>query len=179
MSAAPSALAKARLPQFFDVRKGEERTALVGFAGLLLLIIAAHRATLASRAGARFGQRRALGGTVAIAVLAALLLFFLPPTHTTAIAVYVLSGIIGSIVARQFWTLVGDGLTVAQGRRLFGLISSAGVVGGMLGSGTTATALNAAPVTRCLKSRLEDWFEPHGRERRHGARDARSAADSP
>jgi len=179
----PLTLARTPLGRLFDVRKGEERVAVLGFAGLLMLIIAAHTvmetardallltgpgpralglvymiiatlalpaATLASRAGARFGQRRALGGTVAIAVCTAVSLFLLPSTHATAIAIYVLSGIIGSIVVPQFWTLVGNALTVAQGRRLFGLISAAGILGGVLGSGTAGAALTVIPVKSLL-----------------------------
>jgi ATP:ADP antiporter, AAA family len=179
----PLTLARTNLAPMFDVRSRGERATLIGFAGLLMLIIAAHTlmetardallltgpgpralgfvymiiamlalpcASLASRAGARFGQRRALAGTVAIAVLAAVSLFFLPPTHATAIAVYVVSGLIGSIVVPQFWTLLGNGVTVAQARRLFSLISAAGIVGGVIGSGTAGAALAFVPVKGLL-----------------------------
>ena len=148
------------MTRLFDVRAGEARGRVAGFAGLLLLIIGAHTilemardtllltgpgpkalglvymvialstvpcAALAARTGERFGQRQALGATLLIAILGPLLLYVIPMSHTMAIATYVLSGLVGSIVVPQFWTLVATALTVAQGRRLLGLIAAGGV----------------------------------------------------
>ncbi|MGD0676398.1 MAG: MFS transporter [Polyangiaceae bacterium] len=167
------------VPRFFDLRHGEARGALLGFAAQLLLIITGHTvleaardalilagpgpralgvvymaiaicawpaAAVAARAGERFGARRALRGTMAIAAAVAVALFLVPATATSAIVTYVVSGLIGSIAVPQFWTLVGKFLTVAQGRRLFGLIAAAGVIGGILGSGTAAAVLVVLPV---------------------------------
>jgi HEAT repeat protein len=171
------------MARLFDVRRGEGRVALLGFAALLLLIITGHTvleaardalllagpgpralgivymaiavcawpaAALAARAGERFGARRSLGGALAVAAALPVLLFVLPRSPTSAMAVYVVSGLIGSIVVPQFWTLVGKVLTLAQGRRLFGLIAAAGVLGGVLGSGAAAGALLVLPVDALL-----------------------------
>ena len=107
-------------------------------------------AALAARASERFGARRALGGTLAFAAVLPVSLFLVPAGTTSAMAVYVVSGLIGSIVVPQFWTLAGKVLTVAQGRRLFGLIAAAGVLGGVLGSGTAAAVLIVLPVRALL-----------------------------
>jgi hypothetical protein len=167
----------------FDVRGGEGRVALTGFAALLLLIITGHTvleaardallltgpgpralglvymiiaafawpaAALAARASERFGARRSLGGALAIAAGLPVVLFLVPSSHVASMAVYVVSGLVGSIVVPQFWTLAGKVLTVAQGRRLFGMIAAAGVLGGVVGSGAAAAALLVLPVRALL-----------------------------
>ncbi len=172
-----------RMGRIFDVRRGEGRVALRGFAALLLLVITGHTvleaardalllagpgpralglvyiiiavcawpaASLVARLSERFGARRALGATIAMAAVLPSSLFVVPPSHASAMAIYVASGLIGSIVVPQFWTLVGKVLTAAQGRRLFGLIAAAGVLGGVLGSGLAATVLLVMPVRALL-----------------------------
>ena len=48
------------------------------------------------------------------------------------------------------WTLVGSAMTVAQGRRLFGLIAAAGVIGGVMGPAMAAATLVYLPVKALL-----------------------------
>jgi ATP:ADP antiporter, AAA family len=171
------------MPRLLDVRDGEGRVALLGFASVLLLIITGHTvleaardallltgpgpralgivyiaiavcawpaASLAALAAERFGARLSLGGTLAIAAVLAIALFVVPASTASAMAVYVVSGLVGSIVVPQFWTLVGKALTVAQSRRLFGLIAAAGVLGGIVGSGTAAVLLLVLSVKALL-----------------------------
>jgi AAA family ATP:ADP antiporter len=172
-----------RLLHVFDVREGEERSDLSGFALLLLLVITAHTiletardallltgpgprslgivymviavcalpvGALAGRLGARIGVARALTVTLLVASVAPLVLYVVPTSRASAMALYIVSGVIASVVVPQFWTLVGSVLTVAQGRRLFGLIASAGVFGGVLGSGAAAVAIQRVPVKSLL-----------------------------
>jgi AAA family ATP:ADP antiporter len=167
----------------FDVRRGEGRIALGGFAVILLLIITAHTiletardallltgpgprvlgfiyvviALCALPAGAvtarlaeKIGVARSLAATLAAAAVAPLVLYASPTTRGTVMALYIVSGVIASVVVPQFWMLVGTVLTVTQGRRLFGLISSAGVFGGVLGSGLAAAAIQKLPVKSLL-----------------------------
>ncbi|HEY8041910.1 MAG TPA: hypothetical protein VIF15_19030 [Polyangiaceae bacterium] len=98
-------------------------------------------AAIAGRAGARLGTRRALIGALLLAALMMTALFLVHTSQTTVMALYVGSSLIGSIVVPQFWTLLGAALTVSQGRRLFGPIGAAAVIGGVLGSGLAALAL--------------------------------------
>lgn len=179
----PRKLLRLHLPPIFDVRAGEGRVALLGFAALLLVIITAHTiletardallltgpgpralglvyvaiavftlptAAAAGRAGSRFGPRRALSITLALAALATVAMFLVPTNRISAVAIYILSGVIASIAVPQFWTLVGTALTVAQGRRLFGLIAAAGVVGGVVGSGVAAVMILVVPAKTLL-----------------------------
>lgn len=167
----------------FDVRPGEGRVAVLGFAAVLLLIIAAHTifetardtllltgpgpralglaymgvasctfpaAALAARAGVRFGSWRVLLGSLAVAAVLSVGLFVLPTSGVSAVTTYVVSGVLGSVLVPQFWILVGTALTVAQGRRLFGLIAAAGIVGGVVGSGSATAALLVVPVRALL-----------------------------
>jgi HEAT repeat protein len=85
-----------------------------------------------------------------LAVLAGIVMFFVPAGPTAAIATYIVSGLLGSILVPQFWTLAGTAFTATQGRRLFGLIAAAGVIGGVLGPSVSALALMALPVKALL-----------------------------
>jgi hypothetical protein len=121
--------------------------------GLVYMMIAAcawPAAALAAHVSERLGTRRALGASLAAASGLAVLLFATPASHAASVAVYVVSGLVGSIVVPQFWTLVGKALTVEQGRRLFGIIAAAGVLGGVVGSGAAAAALVVLPVRGLL-----------------------------
>ena len=173
----------ARLSRLFDIRAGEGRTALLGFALLLMLIICGHTvmetardallltgpgpralgivymaiaattlpaSAVAARAGERFGQRRTLAGMLGVAAAVSVLLFLVPVSNLAAMATYVVSGLLGSILVPLLWTLVGTAMTVAQGRRLFGLIAAAGVVGGVLGPALAAATLAFLPVKSLL-----------------------------
>ena len=180
----------------FDVRPGEARGTVTGFAALLLLVIGAHTtletardallltgpgpralgfvymaiaagtvpaAALVARAGERYGQRRALAGTLAVAVAGPIFLFLVPAGPAAAISTYILSGILGSIPIPQFWMLVGTVLTVAQGRRLFGLISTGGILGESSGPRQRARRWRSFPSRPCCSSRRSRSPPPSGR----------------
>jgi len=57
---------------------------------------------------------------------------------------------VGAVLTPQFWLVAAQMFTVAQGRRLFGLIGAGGVVGGVVGAGTAALVLRALPVNALL-----------------------------
>ncbi len=122
----------------------------LGLVYMLIAVCAWPAAALAARATERLGPRRSLTATLGVAAALPMLLFVVPPSHAASMAVYVVSGLIGSIVVPQFWTLVGQVLTVAQGRRLFGMIAAAGALGGVAGSGAAAGALLVLPVRALL-----------------------------
>jgi len=122
----------------------------LGFVYMAIAAATVPGAAMAAFAAERLGQRRALLLTLTIAVAGPALLFATPMSHAASIGTYVLSGTLGSIVVPQFWTLVGTVLTVGQGRRLFGLISAAGIVGGILGPLVASAALAVLPVKGLL-----------------------------
>jgi hypothetical protein len=118
----------------------------LGIVYMTIAVMAWPAAALASRANERFGARGALAGTLLLAAALCVGLLLGGPGPLVSIAVYVVSGLIGSIAIPQFWMYVGQALTLAQGRRLFGVIAAAGVLGGVTGSGLAAAALLVLPV---------------------------------
>ena len=57
-------------------------------------------------------------------------------------AFYIWSAIVGLVAVAQFWTLVNDMFTPRDGRRLFGILTAAGTLGGMLGGFGASLAVN-------------------------------------
>jgi len=96
----------------------------------------------ASRAAARFGARSALGGGLVTAAALLVALFAAPMNRATAVAVYVTTGLISSVLVPLYWNLLASILDVAQARRLLGIVGSAGIVGALLGSTAAAAFLN-------------------------------------
>jgi ATP:ADP antiporter, AAA family len=113
----------------------------LGFVYVAVAVCALPVATIAGRASRRLGPRSVLVATLAIAAALAMIFFVLPANRISVVALYVVSALIATTAVPQFWTLLDGGLTVAQARRLFGPIASAGVFGGVLGSATAAAAL--------------------------------------
>ena len=68
-------------------------------------------------------------------------------------AFYIWSAIVGLIAVAQFWMLANDMFTPRDGKRLFGLLTAAGTLGGMLG-GFGATLA----VTFLFETRQLLWF---------------------
>jgi AAA family ATP:ADP antiporter len=82
-----------------------------------------------------FGVRAAFAATALVAAAAAAALFVLRAHSWAIAALYVFSGVLGAALVPQFWALAAATFTVAQGRRLFARFASAGVLGGVVGSG--------------------------------------------
>jgi len=51
----------------------------------------------------------------------------------TLYAFYIWSGMVGLVAVAQFWTLANDMFTPREGKRLFGILTAAGTLGGMMG----------------------------------------------
>jgi AAA family ATP:ADP antiporter len=96
------------------------------------------------------GRRNALVASLLGVAVVALVFFFLPRTPKTALALYLFSGVEGAMLVPQFWLLADDLFTVAQARRLFGSITSGGVVGGVAGAASAALIVHALPVKNLL-----------------------------
>ncbi len=102
------------------------------------------------RMSERFGLRRTLGGALLVAAATGVVLFMLPTTRVTVFLLYVASTLIGAVIAPLYWNLLASTLTIAEGRRLLGPISAAGVVGGAVGSLAAAALLSALHVKSLL-----------------------------
>jgi AAA family ATP:ADP antiporter len=115
---------------------------------LAAMAVAASR--LSTRLVLRFGRRSGLLVTLVTAAYGACIFYLLPKTHTAIFGLYVFSGLVSSIGVVQFWMLASHWFTVAQGRRLFGLISAGGVVGAVAGASLAIAALRFTQVESLL-----------------------------
>jgi hypothetical protein len=117
----------------------------IALAGLTLVTTAA-----AVALARRFGRRNALICSLVVVAFATTVLYFVAGTPQGAMALYLFSGLVGAMLTPQFWLVASQVFTVAQGRRLFGVIASGGVVGGTVGAGVAAVAVRVFPVTALL-----------------------------
>ncbi len=113
----------------------------LGVVYIAVAAVALPVAAFAARAARRLGPRVALTGSLLVSALVAVGFFVVHAGPLAVIALYVATGAIGSAVVPQFWTLVEAELTTAQARRLVSPITSAGILGGVLGSAGAAAAL--------------------------------------
>lgn len=113
----------------------------LGVVYIAVAAIALPVAAFAARAVRRLGPRVALTGSLLSSAFVVVGFFLIHTGPLAVIALYVATGAIASAVVPQFWTLVEAELTTAQARRLVSPITSAGTLGGVLGSAGAAAAL--------------------------------------
>lgn len=119
---------------------------------VMYLAIAAIGLLLSRAAGARNGN--ALGGFgialslgVAATVIGAFWLVLRQGTPPWSLyGLYIWTGTFASWLVLRFWLLLGTALTVAQARRLFGLIGTGSVLGAVLGAGLARALVHSADV---------------------------------
>lgn len=99
---------------------------------------------------ARFGRRNTLIATLLITSYGTVVLYRLPASYATVFALYVWSALVGTLLVAQFWMLCGSVFTLAQGRRLFGPISSGGVIGAVVGASVAIAVLRVVAVSQLL-----------------------------
>lgn len=88
-----------------------------------------------------FGRRNAVVFTLMVAALGTTIWHFQPMDDRTVYALYVWSGLVGTVVAVQFWMFAGQLFTVAQGKRLFPGIAAGGILGAVAGGAMAAGML--------------------------------------
>ena len=98
----------------------------------------------------RFGRRNALVFTLLGSAYGTVILYLLPSDPAVVFGLYLWSGLLGSVVVVQFWMLAGDLFTVAQGKRLFGLLAAGGVLGAVGGAVLSVAALRYVGVEHLL-----------------------------
>lgn len=131
----------------FLARLPASRLALVyGVVALVALVVSGPNARFARR----FGEGRALVTTLIVAATGTVLLYLQPSGPVIAIAVYVWSAFLGTVVVVQFWLFAARVFTPSQGSRLFGPIAAGGVAGAIAGAGGAAAVLSVVPVRALL-----------------------------
>lgn len=116
-----------------------------GLAGLVLVVL-----SLNSRLVRRFGRRSALIGTLMMASYGTVLLYLLPRSTIAVFALYLWSGLLGTVLIVQFWMLAGQLFTVAQGKRVFGPVAAGGALGAFAGAASAAVMVELMPVAALL-----------------------------
>jgi AAA family ATP:ADP antiporter len=126
----------------FLTKMPPERLALVYVVLALLAVIASNLSGLGSK---RFGRRAGLVTSLCIVAFSMVLLSLREATPTMVFVLYLASGVAGTVITLQFWLLVGQFFTVAQGKRLFGPMAAGGVLGATLGAALAALLLRYIP----------------------------------
>jgi hypothetical protein len=116
----------------------------------LLAVLSLGAAQANGRFVSAFGRRNGLIFTLLGATFGTVVLYLLEPTRPVVFGLYVWTGLLGSIIVVQFWMLVGHAFTVAQGKRLFGLLAAGGVLGAVAGAASSAALLELVPVRELL-----------------------------
>src|SRR5258708_21611641 len=98
---------------------------------------------VSSNIGARFGVRRALMVAQLASAAGSAAFFFLPPTRLVLTGLYAFIAVRGALLVPQLWATTAALFHAGQGRRLFGTIAIAGVLGAVLGTSAAAGALSA------------------------------------
>ncbi len=89
-----------------------------------------------------FGRRNAVVFTLMVASLGTTIWHFQPMNEVSVYGLYLWSGLMGTVLAVQFWMFAGQLFTVAQGKRLFPGIASGGVLGAVAGGAMAALTLD-------------------------------------
>jgi AAA family ATP:ADP antiporter len=118
----------------------------LGYMYIVAAAVTLAAGAVSSRLGERVGVRRALLGAQIASALGAAAFFFLPPTLPSLVGLYAFGAISGAVLVPQLWTTTSGLFHAGQGRRLFGLIALAGVLGAVVGTSLAAVLLTALDV---------------------------------
>jgi AAA family ATP:ADP antiporter len=123
---------------------------------LLAALVAGVVIAIYSRYTAKLPLARVLPGSLAF-IISNLILFWILISFYSAgwvlYAYYMWSAIVGLILVAQFWTVANEMFTPRDGKRLFGLITAGGTLGGMVGGVVSTLAVGYLVGTKQLL-----WF---------------------
>jgi hypothetical protein len=117
---------------------------------VILAALAFAVASLTARFVERFGRRKALFVSLLASAIGTVVIHLLPKSREVVFCLYLWSGLLGTVLATQFWIFTGQLFTVAQGKRLFGVIGGGGVAGAIAGASTAAGLVSIVPVATLL-----------------------------
>ncbi len=102
------------------------------------------------RVARRFGRKSALVVLLLAAAYGTMILSRQAMGPVAVFGVYLWSGLLGTVLAGQFWLLTDQVFTVSQGSRLFGPIAAGGLLGAVAGAGAAVLLLGRVPVAGLL-----------------------------
>ncbi|NUQ78415.1 MAG: hypothetical protein HUU21_33210, partial [Polyangiaceae bacterium] len=105
---------------------------------VILAVLAFAVSAATARFVDRFGRKKALLFSLVTSAVGTAAIYSQAPSREVVFGLYLWSGLLGTVLATQFWILAGDLFTVAQGKRLFGVIGAGGVAGAIAGAGAAA-----------------------------------------
>ena len=82
----------------------------------------------------RLGRRGALIVTLVVAATGTAAFYVLPRGSAAGLALYLWTGLIGTVVVVQYWLLAGTRFTTAEAKRLYGPIAASGAIGTLAGA---------------------------------------------
>ena len=120
---------------------------------LLAALVAATVISIYSRYTSRFSFSQVVFGSHAFIICSLMifgLLLFSFDFGWVLYAFYIWSAIVGLVAVAQFWTLTNDMFNPREGKRLFGILTAAGTLGGMAGGLGANWAVNCLFGTKQL-----------------------------
>jgi ATP:ADP antiporter, AAA family len=112
---------------------------------LLVALLAGMVIGIYSRYTSRLSLAQLIVGSHVFIISNVIIFWFLLAFHDfgwVLYAFYMWAGVIGLVVVAQFWTLANDMFTPREGKRLFGVLTAAGTLGGMMGGVGANWAVN-------------------------------------
>jgi ATP/ADP translocase len=120
------------------------------FVYALLAVITLLASSLNARLVRAFGRRNALVFTLLVAAYGTTIFHFQEQTPAVVFGLYVWSGLIGTVLVIQFWMFAGQLFSISQGKRLFGPLTSGGVLGAVVGASVAAVVLSKISIPSLL-----------------------------
>ena len=124
---------------------GKLATAYLLLAGIAVVALAANAWLVR-----RVGRRAALVVTLVAAAIGTALFYAAPRGPKIALALYLWTGLVGTVVVVQFWLLAGTRFTTAEAKRLYGPIAASGAVGTLAGAIVAWAVLQALQIEALL-----------------------------
>lgn len=98
----------------------------------------------------RLGRRQALVSTLMVAAFGTTMFYVLRTSDAVAFALYLWTGLLGTVVVAQFWLLAATYFTSSEAKRLYGLVAAMGALGALLGALSATGLLYLISVKRML-----------------------------
>ena len=131
----------------------------IAYLGIALAVIIVHILFPARRSGPGSGRRLLVELVLAaLALLAFAGLHARAPRRLDVPLLYVLVGVLGTMLMVRVWVLVGGAFDIGQARRSFARIAAGGLVGSISGAGFAAYQLRRAPAESLLPIAAVVWL---------------------